>query len=292
MSDTYQPTDTYQPLEQFGGTVLGSFSKGVDGAASLNFGLSGGANCDTGCRHHPAHYVGAATRAGICYAKVVELRHDRVQLADKLARHEAAAASAIAAKALLELEREELHGRPARPWFRFSTNGALPKPAIALADRQFLPRFRALLAFNRKRGTPVHLPVESADKASFYREHAAGLAVVRESIQTPDMSPDTIAGHAIPAGPVSFTAGESVAPGKDKRRRILAAADAAAKAWAKLTGRKTIVCPAVRVSFLARTKAGKGSRSPAEVDAWRMSAKCGSCKACAWEHVDIVYPAH
>lgn len=283
---------TFQPLEQFGGTVLGSFSKGVEGAASLNFGLSGGANCETSCRHHPAHYVGATNRAGICYAKVVELRHDRVQLADKLGRHEAAAASAIAGKALLELEREALHGRPARPWFRISTNGALPKPAAAVSDRQFLPRFRALLAFNRKRGTPVHLPVESADKAAFYREHVGDLAVVRESIQTPDMSPDTIARHAIPAGPVSFTAGESVAPGKDKRRRILAAADAAAKAWARLTGRKTIVCPAVRVSFMSRTKAGKAGRSPAEVDAWRSRAKCGSCTACALAHIDIVYPAH
>jgi hypothetical protein len=285
-------TETFQPLEQFGGTVLGSFSKGIDRAAQLNFGLSGGANCDTGCRHHPAHYPAGADRAGICYAKVVELRHDRVQLADKLARHEAAPASAIVGKALHELEREKLHGRPARPWFRISTNGAVPKPATAIADRLFLPRLRSLLEFCRQRGTPVHFPVESAEKAAFYREHVGALAVVRESIQTPDMSPATIAGHAIPAGPVSFTAGESVTPGKDKRKRILAAADAAAAAWAKLTGRKTIVCPAVRVSFLSRTKAGKAGRDAAAVEAWRKRAKCGSCTACALAHVDIVYPAH
>jgi hypothetical protein len=283
---------TFQPLEQFGGAALGSFSKGVDGAASLNFGLSGGANCEESCRHHPANYPAGVDRDGICYAKIVELRADRVQLANKLARHEAAPASWIAGKALVELEREALHDRPARPWFRVSTNGALPKPAAAVADRLFIPRFRALLAFNRKRGTPVHLPVESLEKAAFYREHVGDLAVVRESIQTPDMSPATIAKHAIPAGPVSFTAGESVGKGKDKRKRILAAADAAAKAWTQLTGRKTIVCPAVRVSFLSRTKAGKAGRSPAEVEAWRKRAKCGSCTACALAHIDIVYPAH
>jgi len=283
---------TFQTIEQFGGTVLGSFSKGVDGAASLNFGRSGGANCDTGCRHHPAHFEGKADHDGECYAIRVELRHDRVQLKNKLDRHEQAPASAIAGKALLELEREQLYGRPARPWFRFSTNGALPARAAALADRLFIPRMRALLTHLRGRSTPAHLPVESADKAAFYREQLGELVVVRESIQTPDMSPATIAGHAIPAGPCSFTAGESVGRGPNKRRRILEAADAAARAWAQLTGRKTIVCPAVRVSFLSRTNAGKAGRSAEAVELWRSRAKCGSCTACALAHVDIVYPAH
>ena len=147
-----QTAETFKPLEQFGGTVLGSFSKGVDGAASLNMGRSGGANCETSCRHHPAHFPAGAARDGICYAIVVENRHDRVQLKDKLDRHETAAASALVAKALHELEREKMHGRPARPWFRFSTNGALPKPAAALADRLFIPRVRGLLSFLRNAG--------------------------------------------------------------------------------------------------------------------------------------------
>jgi hypothetical protein len=285
-------TETFQPLEQFGAPVLGSFSKGVPGAASLNMGRSGGANCDLGCRHHPAHFPAGADRDGICYAIVVENRHDRVQLKDKLDRHEAAPASAIVAKALHELEREKMHGRPPRPWFRFSTNGALPKPAAALADRLFIPRVRALLSFLKNAGTPCHLPVESAEKAAFYREQLNGLVVVRESIQTPDMNPDTIAAHPIPAGACSFTAGERVGKGAHKRRRILEAAAAAAAAWAKRTGRKTIVCPAVRVSFISRTKAGKAGRSAADVEAWRQRAKCGSCTACALAHIDVVYPAH
>ena len=191
---------TFQPLEQFGGTVLGEFSKGVPGAASLNYGRSGGINCEQSCRHHPLHFVGADSRDGECYAVHVEERHDRVQLKNKLDRHEAAAASALTAKALHELERERLHGRPARPWFRFSTNGALPKPAAALADRLFIPRVRALLAFLNGAGTPSHFPVESPEKAAFYREHVGDLVTVRESIQTPDMTPETIARHPIPAG--------------------------------------------------------------------------------------------
>jgi hypothetical protein len=284
-------SNTFQPIDQFGGTVLGSFSKGVAGAASLNFGRSGGVNCDTGCRHHPANFAGADSLDGFCYAVEVELRHDRVQLKNKLDRHEQTIASRIVAKALLELEREEMYGRPPRPWFRFSTNGALPSPADALADRPFLPRMRALLAHLKRRGTPVHLPVESAEKAVFYREQLGADVIVRESIQTPHMNADTIAAHAIPAGPCSFTAGEDVGNKPGKRMRILAAADAAAKAWAKLTGRRTIVCPAVRVSFLSRCNAGKGNRTPEQLVAWREGAKCGSCPGCSRD-VDVVYPAH
>lgn len=284
---------TFQSIEQFGGTVLGSFSKGVDGAASLNFGRSGGANCDTGCRHHPVNYAPGADRAGWCYADIVERRADRVQLQRKLDRHEQTPPSLLVGKALLELEREELYGRPPRPWFRFATNGAMPPPADALADRRFLPLLRALLTHLNRRGTPVHLPCESAEKAAFYREHVGDLVIVRESIQTHHMTPDTIAGHAIPTGAVSFTAGEDVGKGPNKRMRILAAADAAAKAWAKLTGRKTIVCPAVRVSFLSRCKAGRGGRTTEQAAAWREGAKCGQggCPGCSRD-VDVVYPAH
>lgn len=282
---------TFQSVEQFGGTVLGSFSKGVAGAASLNFGRSGGVNCDTGCRHHPANYAPGADRAGWCYADIVERRADRVQLKDKLDRHEQTPPHVIVGKALVELEREEMYGRPPRPWFRFATNGAMPSPEDALADRRFLPLLRALLTHLKRRGTRVHLPCESADKAAFYREHVGDLVIVRESVQTHSMTPDTIAAHALPAGAVSFSAGEDVGSGPGKRMRILAAADAAAKAWAALTGRKTIVCPAVRVSFLSRCKAGRGGRTTEQAAAWREGAKCGACPGCALD-VDVVYPAH
>lgn len=274
--------------------ILGTFSKGVRGAASINFGVSGGKNCERRCRHHPEHPHAQANPADACYAAVVEGRADRQQLADKLARHEQLPASVIVGRALAELEREALYDRAPRPWVRVSTNGSVPGKRKAQRDRQFLPRLRQLLEFiNRRSGRGrVHFPVESAEKATFYRQAIGDLVTIRESLQTPGMTPERIATHPIPAGAVSFTAGESVPAGPGKRLRVLAAATAAAAAWAQRTGRKTIVCPAVRVSFLARLKAYRRGRSAAQVDAWRDRAKCGSCCACALAHVDVVYPAH
>jgi hypothetical protein len=274
-------------------SILGTFSKGVAGSCSINFGLSGGRNCWTGCRHHPKHPNAAENIADMCYAFGIEGRADRSQLASKLGRHEELPASTIVGRALVELEREELHGKTPRPWYRFSTNGAMPDRKRAGSDRRFLPLLRRLLvhANNRSGRGRVHLPVESAAKATFYRSAVGDLATVRESLQTADMSPDTIAHHDIPAGPVSFTAGERVQAGPNKRLRVLAAARDAAAAWAKRTGRKTIVCPAVTVSFLSRLKAYRRGRSADQVKTWRNGAKCGSCRACALECFDIVYPA-
>jgi hypothetical protein len=271
--------------------VLGTFAKGVPSARTLNFGLSGGANCATSCRHHPTHYLGGVPSDGACYAWKVELRPDRKETAAKLERHEKLPASIVTGKALVELSRAVLHGKTVG-WLRISTNGAVPQPAEALADRRFLPLLREFLQTASRAGIPVHFPVESAEKAAFYRQHVGDLVTIRESIQTHNMQPSTIAGHDIPAGACSFTAGEEVGAGPHKRARILAAAAAAAAAWANRTGRKTIVCPAVRVSFLARTKAGRGSRSAEQVAEWRAGAKCGSCTACALAHIDVVYPAH
>ena len=273
--------------------VLGTFSKGIKSARTLNFGISGGANCETSCRHHPVHYrdVFGAPRDGACYAWIVEGRADRQQLAGKLDRHEKLPASIVTGKALVELSRALMRGATVG-WLRISTNGAVPKPAEAIADRRFIPLLREFLETCNRHGIPVHFPVESAEKARFYREKVGDLVTIRESIQTHDMSPETIERHDIPGGACSFTAGEKVGAGPHKRARILAAAAAAAAAWARRTGRKTIVCPAVRVSFLARTKAGRGNRSAEQVARWRAGAKCGSCTACALAHVDVVYPAH
>jgi len=271
--------------------VLGSFSKGIKSARTLNFGISGGANCDTSCRHHPIHYGAGAPHDGACYAWMVEKRADRQQLADKLDRHEKLPASIVTGKALVELSRAVLHGTTVG-WLRISTNGAVPSPAAALADRRFLPLLREFLTTAKRAGIPVHFPVESAEKAAFYREHVGDLVTIRESVQTHNMGADTIATHDIPVGACSFTAGENVGAGPGKRARILVAAAAAAAAWAQRTGRKTIVCPAVRVSCLARTKAGRGNRTAEQVQAWRAGAKCGSCTACALAHIDVVYPAH
>jgi hypothetical protein len=274
-------------------SVLGSFSKGVENSAAVNFGLSGGANCETSCRHHPEHPNAIANPADGCYAWILEKRHDRVQLHNKLGRHERLPASVIAQRAHLELEREALYDKPPRPWVRFSTGGSLPGRKKALRDSKFSAAFRALVEFAVMRSgrDRIHLPVETAGKARFYRELVGDIVTVRESLQTPNMCPATIATHKIPAGAVSFTAGENEPAGPGRRLRVLAAATAAAAAWARRTGRKTIVCPAVRVSFLSRLKAYRRGRTNDQVAEWRAGAKCGACRACAL-NVDVVYPAH
>jgi hypothetical protein len=275
-------------------SVLGSFGKGVPNSASVNFGLSGGANCERSCRHHPEHAHAIANPADACYAWILEKRHDRAQLRDKLARHERLPASIIAQRAHMELEREALYDKAPRPWIRFSTDGSLPSRKKAIRDSRFRAAFRRLIEFavSRSGRDRIHLPVETAAKASFYREIVGDIVTVRESLQTPNMCADTIAAHRIPAGPVSFTAGENEPAGPNRRLRVLAAAAAAAAAWAQRTGRKTIVCPAVRVSFLSRLKAYRRGRSAEQIAEWRAGAKCGSCRACALAHVDVVYPAH
>ena len=163
--------------------VLGTFSKGTKGAVSCNFGVSGGTHCDAGCRHHP-------NKEGDCYAVAVEERADRKGLADKLVRHEQTPASTIAGKAFIEFSRMSF-AKPV-PWFRFSTNGSVPQPANAVADRRFKRLFRELCELVVKAETPVHLPVESAEKATFYRSIVGDIVTVRESLQTQGMTPETI----------------------------------------------------------------------------------------------------
>jgi hypothetical protein len=273
-------------------SVLGTFSKGTKRARTINFGISGGKNCESSCRHHPDRFNTNEPHAGRCYAFNVEQRDDRTQLAAKLERLDKLPASQVIGRALVELSQMIIRAAIMPDWLRISTNGAIPKPEEATADRPFIPLLKETLKFAKQHGIPVHLPMESAAKAKFYREKIGDLAVVRESIQTPSMNPLTILNHPIPDGPVSFSAGEEVPAGKNKLARVLAAATLAAAAWSRLTGRKTVVCPAVRVSFLAKTTAGKNGRTPAQVEKWRSANKCGSCVACSLKHVDIVYPCH
>ena len=68
------------------GSILGSFSKGIDGSVTINFARSGGIHCDRSCAHHPQSTAARPTCA--CYGVRTEYRPDRCQLAAKLERHE------------------------------------------------------------------------------------------------------------------------------------------------------------------------------------------------------------
>ena len=244
--------------------IVGSFGKALDGSLSINFGYSAGPDCEQACLHHPKSTAKNPTNA--CYAFRSELRPDRSQLAAKLARHQRTRPETICNKALLEIVTLQTKGKTI-PWVRISTNGSVPRPS-KVTDR-FKEAFCRLLEHCKSAGIPVHLPVETAAKARFYRSLVGGLAVVRESAVSRRRFLET-------KYPVSFTAdGESRIESVELARQL--AADRREK-----SGRKCVVCPAVLNSFAAR-------RNPAMKNE---RAKCGACVACAASTTDIVYPKH
>ncbi len=254
------------------GSILGSFSKGIENSVSINFGVSGGENCDIGCDKHPDN-------DGACYAARSELRPDRKGLADKLRRHETMPAFAICGAALLELKDIKRRGHVV-PWVRFSTNGSLPKPSEVRENRLFRSQFRTLVKWCVDNGIPVHIPVESYDKARFYRSLVGDLVTIRESIQNVKRF-DTAVGAV------------SIAVGTGKLRERIDTARKTAKSRTDSTGRKTIVCPAVVTSFKFKLEnRGLNVIDKENLKSRYSKAKCGACTACAQNDVDVVYPIH
>jgi len=255
------------------GSILGTFSKGIENSVSINFGVSGGANCETSCQHHPVN-------DGACYAVRAEIRPDRQELTNKLVRHEAMPAALVCGKALYELQSLVIKGKII-PWVRFSTNGSLPKPDDVRENKLFVSQFRKLVEFCVKNGIPVHIPVESHKKARFYRSLIGDLVTIRESVQNVKRFPTA-------AGQVSIAIGH----GLPLRNRVSAAATLA-KSRTNKTGRKTVVCPAVVSSFNYKLNSrGLTAEEKSKLKLRYSKAKCGACVACASADVDVVYPIH
>ena len=239
--------------------VLGSFGKALVGSAALNFGTSGGRNCDTGCPYHPTSTSShAAPDAARCYAARCEARPDRKPLAAKLARHDETDAEDLITDAMAELADRAYR----LPWFRISAFGSVPA-RVPGNLRRMLERLTAA-------GTPVHLPIESARKATRYRKALAGIGVaVRESVASIrrwKTAPDAC----------SIVAGTMQEPPRDR----IKAAQAVAGIRRQATGRRCIVCPAVSTSFLRKSNKAV------------TAIKCGTCTACACPDTDVVYPVH
>lgn len=255
------------------GSILGSFSKGIENSISINFGMSAGENCETNCQHHPVNN-------GACYAVRAEIRPDRVQMANKLARHEAMPAWQICGKAIVEIN-DILRRGHVIPWARISTNGSLPKANKARKDKLFCSQFRSLVKLCVENGVPVHIPVESNKKARFYRSIVGDLVTIRESVQN-------VKRFESAKGAVSIAVGA----GEKLRDRIEIARETA-KTRTENTGRKTVVCPAVVASFNYKLKnRGLKQVERTELKTRYSKAKCGACTACAQSTIDIVYPIH
>jgi len=264
------------------GSVLGGFGKGILNSVSLNFDHSGSADCDIGCRMHPDYVLPDNVKPTgferACYAAALERRDDRTQLANKLIRHGKTNPAMICGRAIVEVKNILKRGFTI-PWFRFCTNGPLPSVKKARKNKLFQTQFRALVQLLVANGIPVHLPVESNQKARFYRSLVGDLIIVRESLQNPRR-------FNTAKGAVSFVVGSGTFANRVEMAR------AAAKERTEKTGRKTIVCPAVVAGFKARSI----PRSLPIIEKENLKArysqsKCGSCPGCSVD-CDVVYPSH
>jgi hypothetical protein len=244
--------------------VLGTFSKGADGSYSLNFGTSGGKYCDRSCKHHPQSTARGATRS--CYAVAVERRPDRAGLLTKLRRHERTNPTVLVRQALLEIQRLVNHNRPPC-WLRISTGGSVPGPLEATPS--FVHGLRVMVAYCNEHDVPVHFPVETTGKAEFYRLALDRHIVVRESV-TDDAT------FLVASGPIAYTAGR---PDQTRRLRVEACRQLA-KARKIMTGRPSLLCPAITSRFLSTDN----KPDP--------RFKCGKCRACVCPGLDVLYPLH
>ena len=200
-------------------SVLSTFSKAVNGAVALNFGLSGGANCDTACQYHPkSTSPHASDRIARCYAHTCENRGDRKQLKNKLQRHESYTAEAIIDRAILEykLNKESI------PWVRFSSFGSVPKKVPA--------NFRKLC---KAITCPIHLPVESHSKYEAYTKAVGDICTVRTSVPVEDF-------NNYPHACSTVVGCMSVKPRVRTKMALRVARERKA-----VTGRITKVCPAI-----------------------------------------------
>ena len=243
--------------------TLGHFSKAIDSGVSLNFCTSGGKYCDRRCLHHPRSTAHSATRQ--CYAVRSERRFDRKELLRKLLRHENMDPAEIVLKAIHEIQ-ESLQQEGPIGWLRISTNGSVPGPEQATP--RFMGNMRILLAFCKEHNIPVHLPVETLEKARFYRERMGDLVVVRHSAGTLSEFLNT-------PGAIAFTVGDQ----RQSRTERLEEARAVAAAKRAMSGRWCHVCPAIAMRY-----ANDNKPNP--------KAKCGRCVACARPNAGVVYPLH
>jgi len=207
-----------------GGKVLSTFGKAIKGAVALNFGLSGGNNCDKICPYHPeSTSEHASVKDARCYAYACENRGDRVQLKNKLQRHEDSSPEPIISRAILEyqLERESI------PWFRFSSFGSVPSKVP--------DNFRKLCKTIK---CPIHLPIESHAKYEAYLDAVGDLVNPRTSVPAQDFYE------------YAHTCSTVVGSMLQKPKERVSLALEVAKERKNRTGRTVKVCPAIAATQL------------------------------------------
>jgi len=228
---------------------LGSFGKAINGSVSANFGQSAGANCSRKCR-----YYGRG-----CYAVGIERRKPSVS---KSGLYREQQGFLVTCMQLASDLRQRVERGDEIPWFRFSSFGSVPnRPLTGPEEIAFVSLCKAI-----PKGTPVHFPVESGEKASRYRtlfaRHGINI-VVRESIQSRRSLPKGFA-----RGQVSIGGGQV---GKPLRENLKSS-----RALARKLGSSSRVCPAIAATAMRRNP-----------------VKCGQCNFCARPDIKtIIYPIH
>jgi hypothetical protein len=155
-------------------------------------------------------------------------------------------------------------------WFRFSSRGSVPKVGKARKIPGFESAFKALIAEVIESGSTVHLPVESLSKRLYYQALCdavkPGAVVVRETVQSERVLWSRSCPRAFVVGSRSdgLSMPERIKNAYELRDKLLEA------------GISAIVCGKVKpVRFKGR------------------KAKCGQCKACAVDAVEVIlYPFH
>lgn len=145
------------------GTLIGSFGKGIKGSVTVNFGVSGGSNCDDSC----------TLKGNGCYAETTEAVKPSitVNLERKQNNLTQYLTELTSPKALAKLNKA--------PWIRASAFGSIPAPE-QITDEQYslLQNFAAGID-----NPNLHWPVETLDKARLLRSvgfnprYSAGLDV-------------------------------------------------------------------------------------------------------------------
>ena len=224
-------------------SVLTQFSKGVKTSRALSFNLAGSRFCDSRCK----------LKGAGCYAYQPQKQYKGYRA--KLKRH-----GQMNPANLVNLARYEANNIKNLSWFRFSVSGSVPaKSAINRKWwREFIRVFRDLCSELNAHNVPIHLPVESIEKARTYRSILRGLPiVVRRTIQDKRnlANFNDCAAYVVGDRAGKHNVGEAFRLAEEIRQ----------------TGKTVVVCPAIE-----------------GVSQSGIKSKCGGCKSCSHKLVDLV----
>lgn len=203
-------------------TVVGTFSKAIEGAVSLNYSEGADENCDDSC----------PLKEGACYTKLVQKRKPAIQISGE--RKRKLGFATVVATQYWQLKAKIDNGEEI-PWARVSSFGSTPNRILTGVEKM---HFGLLIGMLAKNNIPVHVPVETEFKRKQLEEALRGLPVV---VRLSDHDGNATGPRSIVAGDFSMTRKERLKVAEQVRKDHDGTA---------------VVCPAIRSTF-RKTKAIK-----------------------------------